>query len=141
MCGETTSKLSGPATSNYEGIIHLYSMWKIQKYQCMWKVHINSTFFFLRVYVDRPFIVKLSCIITALHVFFTFPFYFQCSVIRATNPGNRAFINQASNHMNIKKGDPAVVTTGHSSPHYWECTVENARLPIGKLWLFHLEHV
>ncbi len=27
------------------GIIHLYSMWKIQKSQYMWKIHINSTFF------------------------------------------------------------------------------------------------
>ncbi len=27
------------------GIIHLYSMWKIRKSQCMWKVHIISTLF------------------------------------------------------------------------------------------------
>ncbi len=27
------------------GIVHLYSMWKIQKFQCMWKVHLISTFF------------------------------------------------------------------------------------------------
>ncbi len=27
------------------GIIHLYSMWKIRKSQCMWNVHIISTFF------------------------------------------------------------------------------------------------
>ncbi len=43
---KTTSKLSGPATSNYEANYPpLYSMWKIQKSQCMWKVHIISTFF------------------------------------------------------------------------------------------------
>ncbi len=27
------------------GTIHIYSMWKIRKSQCMWKVHIISTFF------------------------------------------------------------------------------------------------
>ncbi len=39
--------------SNYQimrGIIHLYSMLKLQKSQCMWKVHIISTFY-LRVYL------------------------------------------------------------------------------------------
>ncbi len=46
MCGKTTSTLSVPMQRHQimRGI-HLYFMWKIQKCQYMWKVHIISTFF------------------------------------------------------------------------------------------------
>ena len=47
-------------------IINLHSMWKIQKSQCIWKVHLISTFFFWecawpRMHISIPSQIAVDC--------------------------------------------------------------------------------